>query len=193
MYAKESALVTQQHWLGRCSGARGDAGMAQGNPGAGRATAADADSAVLAWGATIFSVLNRFPSHSARPEAQGMGGRGSCSREAPRQGCHTTGLATGAAPSLRIRWGGCSLRHSPQMRDPSTPAPPMTLGILRCQRLSRTSYSAHRECHTPRYPRRLLQPPAAQDLPAPSHRPTHLEARRAPCVPGAEEEEEDAQ
>lgn len=143
-------------------------------------------------GPLSFSVLNRFPSQSARPKAQGMGGQGSCSREVPQQRCHTTALATGAAPSLRTR-RGLLPATLPADEGPSTPAPPMTLGILRCRRLSRTSYSAHRECHTPRYPQRLPQPPAAQDLPAPSHRPTHLEARRAPCVPGAEEEEEDAQ
>lgn len=35
--------------------------------------------------------------------------------------------------------------------------------------------------------------PPATPRPVPLRRPPHLEARRAPCVPRAKEEEEDAQ
>lgn len=74
-----------------------------------------------------FSVSNRFPSQSAGPKAQGLGSRRSRSRGS-RSGGVTQRVSLLGQPRPCAAGGGCSLRPSPQMRDPSAPAPPVTLG-----------------------------------------------------------------
>lgn len=161
MYSKESAFVTQQHWLRRCSGARGDVGVSRG-----ALAQAEPQQQMLTWlfwpgGPLSFSVSNKFLSQNARPKAQGMGGRECCSRGVPQRRCHTTGLATGAAPSLSSG-RGLFPATLPADEGPVSPGASRDAGDpLMPASLPHTGNAIHRECHTPRMPTEAPQPPGA--------------------------------